>query len=183
MGEKLSGPDSYVRWIEIMSAADDRRQQINIWWFFIVQGSLGSLVGITVLTMPATTVVILINIVGLYWFITGIIELARFFIDRSRPWIWSFSSGVMGILTGFLMVRHPSLAALASPTMVLVVFGGQGLILGLLEIIDGFMGIRIGPFIVGLINALIALLLLCSSMAPAPMLWIIFGVLLMVQDI
>jgi uncharacterized membrane protein HdeD (DUF308 family) len=165
-----------------MSAAAEQPQKINIWWLFLTQASVGSLVGITVLTMSATTVLVLIEVVGLYWFMTGIVALARFFVDRSRPWIWSVLTGIVGILTGLLMVIYPLLAGLTSPTMVIIIFGVQGLIMGLLGIIDGFAGIRIGSFIVGLINALIALVLFISSMAPMIVLTIAFGVLLIVQS-
>jgi len=99
------------------------------------------------------------------------------------PWIWSLLIGIMGVAAGILIVRHPVVAALTVPTMIVIVFGVEGLILGILEIIGGFSGGGAGSFIRGGINLLIGILLLSAPMAAALAVPFVFGILLLVQGV
>jgi uncharacterized membrane protein HdeD (DUF308 family) len=123
----------------------------------------------------------LVTFLGFYWFFTGMVALVRVFIDRSVPWIWSLINGIVGVLAGVLVLRHPMLAALTVPTVIVIILGVQGLIMGACEIIGGLNGGGIGSFFVGAINILIGLLLLGSPLAAALALPLVFGVLLLIQ--
>jgi uncharacterized membrane protein HdeD (DUF308 family) len=129
------------------------------------------------------TLVALVTFLGFYWLIMGILALVRVFVDRSVPWIWSLLIGIVGILAGIFVVRHPLLAALTVPTVIVIILGVEGLIMGVLEIIAAFKGGGIGSFILGVIYLLIGLLLLGSPMAAALAVPLVFGVLLLVQGV
>jgi uncharacterized membrane protein HdeD (DUF308 family) len=73
----------------------------------------------------------------------------------------------VGILAGLFLLRHPLVAALTVPTLIVIILGVQGLIMGILEIISGFKRGGIGSFILGAINLLVGLLLLSSPLAAA----------------
>jgi uncharacterized membrane protein HdeD (DUF308 family) len=125
--------------------------------------------------------VALTTFLGFYWLITGLLGLVQVFVDRSTPWIWSLLSGLVGILAGLFVLRHPLLAALTVPTVLVIVLGIQGLAMGVLQIIGGFKGGGIGPFILGGINILVGILLLGSPIAAALAVPLVFGVLLLIQ--
>ena len=158
-------------------------QQSNIWWLFLLQGIAGIILGLMLLTAPGVTIVALVTFLGFYWLIMGILALVRVFVDRSVPWIWSLLIGIVGILAGIFVVRHPLLAALTVPTVIVIILGVEGLIMGVLEIIAGFKGGGIGSFILGVIYLLVGLLLLGSPMAAALAVPLVFGVLLLVQGV
>ena len=158
-------------------------QQSNIWWLFLLQGIAGIILGVMLLTAPGVTLVALVTFLGFYWLIMGILALVRVFVDRSVPWIWSLLIGIGGILAGIFVVRHPLLAALTVPTVIVIILGVEGLIMGVLEIIAAFKGGGIGSFILGVIYLLIGLLLLGSPMAAALAVPLVFGVLLLVQGV
>jgi uncharacterized membrane protein HdeD (DUF308 family) len=120
---------------------------------------------------------------GFYWLIMGILALVRVFVDRSVPWIWSLLIGIVGILAGIFVMKHPLLAALTVPTAIVIILGVQGLIMGVLEIIGGFKGGGIGSFILGVIYVLVGLLLLGSPLAAALAVPLVFGALLLVQGV
>jgi uncharacterized membrane protein HdeD (DUF308 family) len=111
----------------------------------------------------------------------GVLALVRMFVDRSMPWIWSLLTGIVGILAGVFVLRHPLLAAIAVPTTIVIVLGIQGLIMGVLEIVGAFQGGGIGGFILGVIYALVGLLLLGSPLSAALAVPLVFGILLLVQ--
>ena len=104
-------------------------------------------------------------------------------MDRSIPWIWSLLTGFVGILAGLFVLRHPLVAALTVPTLIIIILGVQGLIMGVLEVISGFKGGGIGSFILGAISLLIGLLLLSSPVVAALAVPFVFGVLLLIEGV
>jgi uncharacterized membrane protein HdeD (DUF308 family) len=89
----------------------------------------------------------------------------------------------VGVLAGLFVLRHPLIAALTVPTVLVIILGVQGLVMGVLQIIGGFQGGGIGSLILGTINVLVGLLLLGSPVAAALAVPFVFGVLLLVQGV
>ena len=81
------------------------------------------------------------------------------------------------------MLIHPLIAALTVPTVIVIILGIQGLIIGVLEIISGFRGGGFGSFVLGVINLFIGLLLLSSPITAALAVPIVFGVLLLIEGV
>jgi uncharacterized membrane protein HdeD (DUF308 family) len=147
------------------------------------EGMAGIILGLMILTAPDVTTVALVSFVGLYWLIVGILALLRVFVDQSVPWFWSLVTGIAGILAGIFVARHPLLAALTVPTVIVLVLGVLGLIMGAIEIVGGFMGGGIGSFIPGVIYLLAGLLLLGPPIAAVLAAPLVFGVLFLVQGV
>jgi uncharacterized membrane protein HdeD (DUF308 family) len=158
-------------------------RQSSIWWFFLLEGVAGIILGLLLITDPGATMVALVTFLGFYWLIMGILALVRIFVDQSVPWIWSLLIAIVGILAGIVVLRHPMLAALTVPTVIVIVLGVQGLIMGVLELIGGFTGGGIGSFIMGVLYVLVGLLLLGSPIAAALAVPLVFGVLLLIQGV
>jgi uncharacterized membrane protein HdeD (DUF308 family) len=156
-------------------------QKSDIWWVFLLQGFAGIILGLMLVTEPGATIVTLTTVLGFYWLVTGLLGLVQVFVDRSTPWIWSLLGGLVGILAGLFVLRHPLIAALTVPTVIVIILGIQGLVMGALQIIGGFKGGGIGPFILDAINILVGILLLGSPIAAALAVPIVFGVLLLIQ--
>jgi uncharacterized membrane protein HdeD (DUF308 family) len=169
--------------IAVMTNVAMQPQHSDIWWVFLLQGFAGIILGLMLLTEPGATIVALTTVLGFYWLIMGLLALVQVFVDRSTPWIWSLLTGIVGILAGLFVLRHPLIAALTVPTVLVIILGVQGLIMGVLEIIGGFKGGGIGSFILGVINVLVGLLLLGSPVAAALAVPLVFGVLLLVQGV
>jgi uncharacterized membrane protein HdeD (DUF308 family) len=151
--------------------------------FAAAEGMAGIILGLMILTAPDVTTVALVSFVGLYWLIVGILALLRVFVDQSVPWFWSLVTGIAGILAGIFVARHPLLAALTVPTVIVLVLGVLGPIMGAIEIVGGFMGGGIGSFIPGVIYLLAGLLLLGPPIAAVLAAPLVFGVLFLVQGV
>jgi uncharacterized membrane protein HdeD (DUF308 family) len=170
-----------IREIAVMTDVALIPQKSNIWWVFLLQGFAAGIIGLMLVTEPGATIVALTTVLGFYWLITGVLALVQVFVDRSTPWIWSLLTGVVGILAGLFVLRHPLIAALTVPTVLVIILGIQGLVMGVLQIIGGFEGGGIGSFILGAINVLVGILLLGSPVAAALAVPLVFGVLLLIQ--
>jgi uncharacterized membrane protein HdeD (DUF308 family) len=149
---------------------------------FLLQGIAAIILGLMLITAPAATLILIVTFLGFLWLIEGILSLVQF-IDRSIPWIWSLITGIIGVIAGILVVRHPLLAALTVPTVLVILLGWGGLIMGACEIVGAFRGGGIGSFILGAINVLIGLLLLSSPVAAALAVPFVFGVLLLIEGV
>jgi uncharacterized membrane protein HdeD (DUF308 family) len=166
-----------------MTTADAPTQQSRIWWVFLLQGITGILLGAMLLSAPGATLLVLTTFLGFYWLIMGVLALVRVFVDRSVPWIWSLLVGIVGVVAGIFVLRHPLLAALTVPTAFVIILGVLGVVMGVFEIIGGMRGAGIGSFILGVINVLVGLLLLSSPVAAALAVPLVFGVLLLIQGV
>jgi uncharacterized membrane protein HdeD (DUF308 family) len=167
----------------MMTMATLRSPASNIWWLFLLQGIAGVLLGLMLITAPGETLVALVTFLGFYWLITGVLSLVQVFVDRSVPWIWSLLSGLLGIAAGIIVLKHPLLAALTVPTLIVIILGVEALIMGGVQIIAGFKGGGIGSFILAVVNILIGLLLLSSSATAAIAVPLVFGMILLVQGV
>jgi uncharacterized membrane protein HdeD (DUF308 family) len=155
----------------------------DIWWVYLLQGIAAIILGLMFLAAPDATLLTLVTFIGVYWLITGVFSFVRMFVDRSIPWFWSLLIGIVGVLAGVFVLRHPLLSALAVPTTLVIIFGVQGLVMGVLEIVGGFKGDGIGSVILGAINIIIGLFLLSSPVMAALMVPFVLGVLLLVQGV
>ena len=124
-----------------------------------------------------------VTFLGFYWLITGVLSLVQMFVDRSIPWIWSLLSGILGIAAGILVLRHPLLAAVTVPTIIVIVLGVEALIMGFVNLIAGFKGGGVASFLFGVVNILIGLLLLSSPATTALAVPFVFGLILLVQGV
>jgi uncharacterized membrane protein HdeD (DUF308 family) len=167
--------------MSVMSDVTLVPQRSDIWWVFLLQGFAGIIIGLMLITEPGATLVALTTVLGFYWLITGVLALVQVFVDRATPWVWSLLAGLVGILAGLFVLRHPLVAALTVPTVLVIILGIQGLVIGAVQIIGGFKGGGIGPFILGAINLLVGILLLGSPLAAALAVPLVFGVLLLIQ--
>ena len=76
-----------------MTTAALQPRQSSIWWFFLLEGVAGIILGLLLITDPGATMVALVTFLGFYWLIMGILALVRIFVDQSVPWIWSLLIG------------------------------------------------------------------------------------------
>lgn len=164
-------------------AAALTRQRPNIWWLALLQGIAAILLGFMLFTAPGATLVTLITFLGFYWLITGVLAVVRVFVDRSASWVWSLLIGIIGILAGISVLNHPALAAVTIPTVLVIIIGVEGLIMGVFELIRGFQGAGAGAFILGIFHVLIGLLLLGRPMAAALAVPLVFGIILIIEGV
>jgi uncharacterized membrane protein HdeD (DUF308 family) len=155
----------------------------QFWWIALLQGICAIIIGALLVAEPAETFLALLPLIGIYWLVIGILSLVRIFIDRSVPWIFSLLTGLIGVLAGIAVLRHPMIAAIMIPTVLVIVLGVQGLVMGILQIIEGFKGGGAWSFILGVINILVGLLLLGRPMAAALAVPLVLGILLLVEGL
>jgi uncharacterized membrane protein HdeD (DUF308 family) len=134
----------------------------SMWWVALLEGIAALIVGILLITDPTSTVVTLTIFLGVWWLIGGIFDLVKMFIDHAN-WGWRLASGILGIVAGLVIIRHPLWAAILLPTTVVWALGILGIAIGIINIIRVFQGGGWSSAIMGVLSLILGLLLLGSN--------------------
>jgi len=160
-----------------MTATTLQKQAASIpWWVVLIEGIAAIILGILLLINPGSTTVLIIQFLGIYWFIDGIMSIVRIFIDKTA-WGWKLFSGIIGILAGIAIIQYPLWATLLVPTVMVWLFGFFGIIIGVIGLIQAFQGAGWGAGILGVLSILFGILLLANPLVGAVTLPFIFGFL------
>jgi uncharacterized membrane protein HdeD (DUF308 family) len=142
-----------------MSAVDIKTQTPVIpWWLVLIQGIAALIVGILLITVPAPTIIILIQFLGIYWLITGVLAIVSIFTD-SPGRFWKLVSGILGIVAGFIIIQHPLWSAIIVPTILIIVIAALGIIMGISLVVLAFRGGGWGSGILGALSVILGILL------------------------
>jgi uncharacterized membrane protein HdeD (DUF308 family) len=152
------------------------------WWVALIAGIALAIVGMLLLLEPSMTFLMLIQLLGIYWFVNGLVRIASIFIDPTG-WGWKLAIGVVGIIAGLVIIQHPLWSSVLIPTTLVFMFGLAGLFIGLLEVVSAFMGTGWSTGILGVVSMIFGLLLLFNPLAGAIALPFAFGALALIGGV
>jgi uncharacterized membrane protein HdeD (DUF308 family) len=145
------------------------------WWLVLINGIAALVLGFLLLISPGQTTFVLIQILGIYWLLSGILSLVMMFIDHSG-WGWKLATGILGILAGIYIIQHPLWSFILVPTVLVIVLAIQGIIMGIIQLIHAFRGGGWGPGILGVISMVFGIILLFAPLAAATVLPFLLGI-------
>jgi len=160
------------------NAITTQQEQVTPWWLVLINGIAALILGILLITNTGATVFILVQFLGIYWLISGIFSIIAIFVDSSS-WGWKLFSGILGIIAGILVLNHSLWSALLVPTVLVLIIGIQGIIVGGIGIYQAFKGAGWGAGILGALSIIFGIILVANPILGAAALpWVlgIFGV-------
>ncbi|HUS94051.1 MAG TPA: HdeD family acid-resistance protein [Patescibacteria group bacterium] len=164
------------------TAAPFSEEKVVPWWLVLIEGIAAVIIGLMLLAKPGMTTAILVQIVGIYWFIAGILSIVSIFIDSSA-WGWKLIIGILGILAGLLIIRHPLYSTFLVPTTLIIILGIEGIIIGAINIFRAFKGAGWGAGILGALSIIFGILLLANPAMGALALPFVLGIFAIVGGI
>jgi uncharacterized membrane protein HdeD (DUF308 family) len=157
----------------------ERTESISFpWWLVMLEGIFAALFGLLLLLAPGATLLFLVQVLGFYLLIGGIVRIVSIFIDSSS-WIWKLTAGIIGILAGIVVLQHPLWATALVPAVYIIILGIQGLILGGATLVTAFQGEGWGVGILGGLSIVFGLVLLFNvwiGVAALPFVLGAFGI-------
>jgi uncharacterized membrane protein HdeD (DUF308 family) len=150
------------------------------WWLVLIQGIVALILGCSFLAFPYQTLFVFVVFVGAYWFISGIFALISLAYDKSNLG-WKIVVGLLGIVAGILIMMYPYYSTILLPTMLIIIIGVWGLIIGGITLAHGIRGGGWGEIILGILGIIFGLVLLAKPLISAlllPYVLGIFGVIL-----
>jgi uncharacterized membrane protein HdeD (DUF308 family) len=88
-----------------------------------------------------------------------------------------WSEGILEILAGLVVLRHPLYSAILVPTMIVIIIGIDGLLMGLISLFQGFKGGGASAVIGGILHILFGIILLSRPIIGAAVLPFTLGIL------
>jgi uncharacterized membrane protein HdeD (DUF308 family) len=152
------------------------------WWLVLIEGIALVILGIMWFASPGMTTLIAVTFLGVYWLVAGIFEIIGIFMDRSM-WGWKLFIGILGILAGIAVMRHPLWSSALVGATLVIMLGIQGLIIGGVRIYQAFKGAGWGLGILGAVSILFGILLLANVWIAAFTLPWVLGALALVGGI
>ncbi len=160
------------------NAISAEEERTTPWWLVLINGIAALILGILLITNTGATIFILVQFLGIYWLISGIFSIIAIFVDSSS-WGWKLFSGILGIIAGILVLNHSLWSALLVPTVLVIIIGIQGIIVGILGLVQAFKGAGWGAGILGALSIIFGIILLANPILGAAALpWVlgIFGI-------
>jgi uncharacterized membrane protein HdeD (DUF308 family) len=151
-------------------------------WVTLVAGIAMIFVGLLLLAAPGATTAVLVQLLGWYWLVDGIVRLVSIFVNPSG-WGWKLCMGILGIILGFAVIQHPLWSAVLIPTTLVIVVGFLGMAIGVLQMIAAFRGAGWGTGILGAISTLLGLILVFNPLSGLVALPFVLGFLAIVGGV
>jgi uncharacterized membrane protein HdeD (DUF308 family) len=167
-----------------MSAAsmNSSQREMTPWWLVLLEGTAMLIVGILLLIKPGMTTLVFVQFVGIYWLISGIFQIIGIFLDRSL-WGWKLFAGILGILAGIIVVRHPIWSPVVLTSTLIIILGILGVIYGGIGLYQAFKGAGWGAGILGALSIFFGIYFLANIGQAALVLPWVIGVLAVVGGI
>ena len=142
--------------------ARERAQEVGrgAW---ILWGVGAFVVGMMLLTNPATTAVFIVRVVAVFWLVGGVIDVFQaLFTRRGQGRGWTLFGGVIGILGGLVILGHPILGVVIATATLYLFAAISAMAFGLSNLFGarGERGWTWGRFFLGILQLLIGVLML-----------------------
>ena len=126
----------------------------------IVWGALAIVGGFFLVTRPATTALILVEVMAIFWVVGGIIDLIRSIAQRGDMWGLRLTLAIISIIAGCYIIGNPKLGTLFVVQISFIFLAISAIMYGIFNMIAGFRseeGTSWAAVIVGVIQILIGI--------------------------
>jgi uncharacterized membrane protein HdeD (DUF308 family) len=145
------------------------------WWLVLIQGIITLILGIFFLYYPYGTLLVLITILGAYWFVSGLFALLSLAMDRTNAG-YKILFGILGIIAGLAILAYPLYGTIIVVSLFVIFVGVWGLIMGFMSLFAALKGGGWGAGIIGILLIIFGCILLANVLVSALVLPFILGV-------
>lgn len=168
--------------------ASNAEYSVNVptvaWWVVLMEGIFALLIGLFLVAAPGMTSVFLVTVLGLYFLIRGVIALVQIFTGSTGlPWGWLLFMGVVGIIAGLVMLRHPLFVTVLSGSVLVIIVAVAAFMMGGVGVVLAFMGAGWSTGIVAALSILISILLFANLPVATALLPFVIASLLIIGGI
>jgi uncharacterized membrane protein HdeD (DUF308 family) len=175
-----------------MTAESEMRKAIAAkWWIPLIRGIAVLILGLLLLGQPAKTLAVMINVLGIYWLVSGLLDVVTAITGgagRLRGGL--LFGGVFSILAGVLMMERPIAASMLTTSFLVTLIALSAIISGVVQIFAGREESAgagrewsWGSFFLGVLNVIFGVILLGNSLIVAATLLYIVAVWAIIKGI
>ncbi|HHX65496.1 MAG TPA: hypothetical protein GX702_11470 [Chloroflexi bacterium] len=138
---------------------------LDTWWALLIQGIAAIIIGAIVLLTTALSSVVLLQILGWYWLIVGVLRAVGGAGGETRS-TQRLVIGGLGIIVGLAAVIYPLWSAIALPTVILVLIGVYGMVEGLWSLYRAYNRKQAILGVLGVLSLALGILLILAPSSP-----------------
>jgi uncharacterized membrane protein HdeD (DUF308 family) len=155
---------------------------ITPWWMVLISGIAAIIVGGFLFARPVGTTLLLVQVMGWFWFFSGIMNIVMIFVDR-RGWGWNLLLGILGIAAGLYIINNPVVGTITALVAIIWVLAFQAIAYGIISLIASFQGGGFGSAVLGILSIVLGILLLGNTLLSAATLPWVYGSFMIVGGI
>ncbi len=129
------------------------------WWVYLIDGILAVALGTLLLVVPEVTIIVLVQFLGIYLFIKGILALVTIFTNPAK-WGLKLIIGLLGIAAGYLILDHPFTSTLATQMLWIYLIAGLSIMIGFIILVQAVTGAGWIAAIMGIIAIFLGVLII-----------------------
>ncbi|NDJ61129.1 MAG: hypothetical protein GYB67_08390 [Chloroflexi bacterium] len=155
------------------------------WWIILLWAIAAIFIGLSLVTRPAMTLIIWVRILAIFWVVGGIFDLVGSVMHRTGMWVWHLMAAILSIAAGlFILGINPMLGAVIAAEVFVLLLAINAVIVGGIHLYAGFRRPRsVGQIILGIVQVLIAILLLANPVMTVVAAVTLLGIILIVVGI
>jgi uncharacterized membrane protein HdeD (DUF308 family) len=165
-----------------VSSYAGRRGETLPWWLVLVEGILVALFGLLLLVAPGASLFFMVQLLGLYLFIAGIFRIISIFID-STSWGLKLIAGVLCLIAGLAVLRHPLWSTIAAPAGLVIIVGFLAMLQGAAGLVVAFQGGGWGMGVLSVLGILFGLILVINPLIGVAALPFILGIFMLIGGV
>ena len=159
-----------------------RRGETVPWWLVLVEGILVALFGLLLLAAPGASLFFIVQLLGLYLFIAGIFRIIGIFIDSSS-WGLKLIAGVLCLIAGLAVLRHPLWSTIAAPAGLVIIVGFLAIFEGVAGLVVALQGGGWGMGVLSVLGILFGFILVINPLIGVATLPFILGIFMLIGGI
>jgi uncharacterized membrane protein HdeD (DUF308 family) len=138
------------------------------WWLNLVRGVVALIIGILIFAWPNVAGSMLVNFMGIYWLVSGLMSLRWGLSTHRAKRLW-FAAGIIGTVGGVLILLRSLYGRFIDPGLMITLFGVVALITGLMHLFGGFRTADMireqswGSVLLGIMEVILGILLIFST--------------------
>jgi uncharacterized membrane protein HdeD (DUF308 family) len=152
------------------------------WWVVLVEGIVVALFGLLLLVAPGASLFFMVQLLGLYLFIAGIFRIIGIFLDPTA-WGLKLIAGVLCLIAGLAVLRHPLWGAIAAPAGLVIIVGFLAMLQGAAGLVVAFQGGGWGMGILSVLGILLGLVLVINPLIGVAALPFILGIVMLIGGV
>jgi uncharacterized membrane protein HdeD (DUF308 family) len=159
-----------------------RRGETLPWGLVLVEGILLALFGLLLLAAPGASLFFMVQLLGLYLFIAGIFRIIDIFIDPSS-WGLKLIAGVLCLIAGLAVLRHPLWSAIAAPAGLVIIVGFLAIFEGVAGLVVAVQGGGWGMGVLSVLGILFGFILVLNPLIGVATLPFILGIFMLIGGV
>src|SRR5829696_4234581 len=152
------------------------------WGLVLVVGIVVALLGLLLLVAPGASLFFIVQLLGLYLFIAGIFHIIGIFIDSSS-WGLKLLGGVLCLIAGLAVLRHPLWSTVGVPAGLVIVVGFLAMLQGAAGLVVAFQGGGWGMGVLSVLGILLGLVLVINPLIGVAALPFVLGTFMIVGGV